>query len=207
MRWIGIMETCNKCSEYGLPQFEEQYKPVDFIEGKRDSLIWIVGLNPKDDGTGLKRSLKELEEWPKNHKNLHSYFKDFQKVSNALFNDFGKSCGTAHTDIVKCASKTFPLGKTRRYIIENCKPYLMQQIDKHRPRLIVCNGSEVSKFMKEFISPPQGFKLTDTSYWSDLNGTKICVILSGYIGRIDDHSKRRLGKEIESRWREVEVIQ
>lgn len=40
--------------------------------------------------------------------------------------------------------------------------------------------------------------LSETAYKSNIYGTEVIVILSGFIGRIDDYSKRRLGYEIES---------
>ena len=40
------MKICNKCAEYGL-KFKRQYNPDEFLEGKPNSLIWIIGLNPK----------------------------------------------------------------------------------------------------------------------------------------------------------------
>ena len=37
---------CPKCENYGL-KYNRKYRPSDFLEGKRSSLIWIMGLNPK----------------------------------------------------------------------------------------------------------------------------------------------------------------
>lgn len=42
------MKVCNKCAEYGL-KFKREYNPDEFLEGKPNSLIWIIGLNPKKD--------------------------------------------------------------------------------------------------------------------------------------------------------------
>ena len=36
---------------------------------------------------------------------------------------------------------------------------------------------------------------TETSYWTEFEGQLVCVVLSGYIGRIDNYSKRRLGMD------------
>jgi hypothetical protein len=37
---------CSKCKNYGL-KYERKYKPSDFLEGKRNSLIWIVKVSAK----------------------------------------------------------------------------------------------------------------------------------------------------------------
>jgi hypothetical protein len=53
---------CSKCKNYGL-KYERKYKPSDFLEGKRNSLIWIVGLNPKGNlGKNDERVVTELED-------------------------------------------------------------------------------------------------------------------------------------------------
>lgn len=37
---------CDRCAPYGLG-FSRSYPPAGFLEGKPDSPIWVVGLNPK----------------------------------------------------------------------------------------------------------------------------------------------------------------
>ena len=189
-------------------QFKRGYQPVDFIEGKSNSFVWIVGLNPAADQDWVDvRTIKELKEYFVNLNIVHSYFKNFKLVSKTIFENFGQDYGTAHTDIVKCSSKSFPpesaKGKKATIVINNCKSFLEQQIKMHKPKIIVCNGAEVSKFMLTFLPPLGDFTKTQTSYWSSIEGTEICVVLSGFVGRIDNYAKRRLGVEIESRLQEV----
>ncbi len=105
------MTACNKCANHGLV-FPGQYNPDEFLEGKPNSLIWIIGLNPKKD----KRFKFPLTVYDCNHcfdREVHPYFKDFKKVSAKLYDLFGKDRGVAHTDLVKCPSKTFPPKKNR----------------------------------------------------------------------------------------------
>ncbi|MDP1612832.1 MAG: hypothetical protein Q8M11_17400 [Sulfuritalea sp.] len=185
-------------------QFDRSYSPEEFIEGKPNSLVWIVGLNPKNGGEGPdNRSLADLEDHFCNLDTVHPYFRDFRIVSESMYNGFGKNCGTAHTDIVKCASKSFPGGRIRAVLIENCKPYLEVQLRRHKPKVIVCNGADVSKFMLAFIPPQQSLAAFETSYWATFGGAPVCVVLSGFIGRIDNYAKRRLGAEIERRVCEI----
>ena len=188
---------CSKCKNYGL-KYERKYKPSDFLEGKRNSLIWIVGLNPKGNlGFYDERVVTELEDYFE--KDIHHYFHDFSKVSAKIYKLFGKDKGVAHTDIVKCFSNGVPpkncKGRETRAIINNCKGYLEEQIKKWLPRMIICNGSPVCEIIKRFIRPQIDY---GTSYTGDFDGSEITVILSGFIGRIDDYAKLRLGKEIES---------
>jgi uracil-DNA glycosylase len=197
------MHECNKCSEFGF-RFKRNYRPVDFIEGKSNSEVWIIGLNPAaDQDWEDERTTKELADHLNDKDTIGSYFKDFKSVSEKIFNDFGENKGTAHTDIVKCSSNSFPpesaKGKKAHIVINNCIGFLKTQIQTNKPKIIVCNGAAVSKFMLEFLPPPEGFSRDETSYWSDIDGTKVCVILSGFIGRIDNYARRRLGKEIELR--------
>ncbi len=201
------MNDCTTCQEYGL-RFKRNYLPVEFIEGKKNSLVWIVGLNPAAEQDWVdSRTASDLEKYFDDFETIHGYFKDFQSVSESVFGSFGKDFGTAHTDIVKCSSKSFPpesaKGKKAAAVISNCKGFLEEQIKTHKPKIIVCNGADVSKFMLDFLRPPSTHTKAQTSYWSSIDEIKICVVLSGFIGRIDNYAKRRLGIEIEERLREV----
>lgn len=204
------MQDCSNCQEYGL-RFRRNYEPVEFIEGKKDSLVWIVGLNPAGNQDWIDdRTTEDLEKYFDNPNNIHGYFKDFKSVSEPLFTNFGKNHGTAHTDIVKCSSKSFPpetaKGKKAVAVINNCKGFLEKQIKTHKPKIIVCNGAEVSKFILGFLPPPSTHTNAQTSYWSSIDGVNVCVVLSGFIGRIDNYAKRRLGVEIEARLREIKLL-
>jgi len=195
---------CSKCKTYHL-KYERKYKPSDFWAGKRDSLILIVGLNPKGGlDKNSKIGIKELENYF--DRNIHHYFRKFNKVSEKLYSLFGKEKGVAHTDIVKCSSSRFPPKNCKRkeaqIIINNCKGYLEKQIKKWRPKIVICNGSSVSRIMKRIINPRINYV---TSYIGNFGGSEIAVILSGFIGRIDNYAKLRLGKEIESYMERYEI--
>jgi len=201
------MHDCTKCQQYGM-RFKRNYLPVEFIEGKKDSQIWIVGLNPAaEQDWEDPRTTEDLEKYFDVPDDIHGYFKDFKTVSEVLFGNFGKNGGTAHTDLVKCSSKSFPpktaKGKTTAIVIDNCKGFLEEQIKTHKPKIIVCNGVEVSRFMLNFLPPPSDYTKAQTSYWSNIGQATVCVVLSGFIGRIDNFAKRRLGAEIEKRLRET----
>ena len=152
---------------------------------------------------------------------MHPYFNDFKKVSSKLFDMLGKEKGVAHTDIVKCVSRNFPSDKDpkQKRIIENCKPFLEKQLVEKYPKMIICNGNAVVRLISDIIKPPNlfdqlhariktGAKLISepmTSYIGKLESREIIVILSGFIGRIDNLSKRRLGLEIEQYMSKLEI--
>ena len=190
------MSECCLCSQSGLC-FNRKYAPQDYIEGKRSSLIWIVGLNPKGKlGENDTLGITELESYFE--ADIHPYFNDFRKVSSKLFELLGKDNGVAHTDIVKCFADKFPpkdcKGKDGKDIVNNCKQYFEKQLQDIRPKLIICNGRPVCEVAKDIIKP---IEEAETYYRGRYDCNDITVVLSGFIGRIDDYAKRRLGLEIE----------
>lgn len=174
------------------------YAPEDFLWGKTSSPIWIVALNPKERPGYSTHTVAELERYFDTEDKTLSFFEDYGKVSPKLFELLGRDNGAIHTDIVKCFSKKFPpegcSGKEIKEIIGNCKPYFEKQLRKWTPKLIVCNGRAVCDVVKGIIKPTEE---SETSYYGTYNGADIIVVLSGFIGRIDNYAKRRLGLEIE----------
>jgi len=183
---------CSKCEEYGL-RYDREYEPSDYLEGKRNSLVLLVGLNPKGNpGENDVREAKELEHYFEG--NIHPFFNDFEQVSRKLYELFGKDRGVSHTDMIKCYSSEFPK-QGRQIIINNCRGYLEKQLEEVLPKIVICNGSPVCSIIKDVIKPKIDHV---TSYIGNFYGNEITVILSGFIGRLDNYAKLRLGKEIES---------
>jgi len=203
---------CDKCKEYGLGFFSTNIKPEQYIEGNPNADIWIVGLNPKAEIGNIER--RTVEDFKKFNPNSHPYFSDFRKVSNKLYENWiGENSIIAHTDLVKCFSKSFPPkieinGKLKSVninkVLDNCVFHLHKQFIKSKPKVIICNGSIVSWEIIRLFPPESNiddFK-TLTSYKTTINieneQHQLWIVLSGFIGRIDDRNKRRLGKEIEN---------
>ena len=204
------MSICEMCKECGM-RFERQYKPEDYIEGDPKSPIWIIGINPSNDTNWLdNRSAEELKKYFLKKDDIHSYFKDFAKVSYPLFERLGTLGGVAHTDVVKCSSRSFPpagvKGKKAEHIVNNCSQFMVRQIKQHKPRLLICNGAKVSEYILDLLPPNLKTQNKQTNYWSELDGAPIRIVLSGFIGRIDDYSKRRLGLEIEEILTEMKMF-
>ncbi|MDG1329014.1 MAG: uracil-DNA glycosylase family protein [Flavobacteriaceae bacterium] len=212
--------TCSKCLNLGLEFYSNNISPVEYIEGNPNADIWIIGLNPKNEIGHVEERTKE--DFKKFSPNSHPYFYDFKKVSNKLYDNWlGENNRIAHTDLVKCFSNSFPPeinidGKLKKLnkkeIIKNCSEHLYSQIQNSKPKVIICNGAPVSWEMV-YLFPPK-IENVDikslTSYKTDVhfkNGEthQFWIVLSGFIGRIDDWSKRRLGKEIEEIFEKEEI--
>jgi len=192
--------TCERCMHLGGYRFDRRYAPEEFLEGKRSSKVWIVGLNPAwDIGENHDSTRDDLENYFVLGQRFHRYFEDFRHVSEQIYDGFGREGGTAHTDIVKCGSKRFPGGRNGAELVHHCADYLKRQIIQYRPQLILCNGSPVSRYIQQEFLRNEDSGNTLTSYWTTVEGKDMCVVLTGFIGRIDNYSRRRLGVEIEAR--------
>ncbi len=199
-----VSTTCDKCRNYGLSfRTTHNVSPVDAIDGNLNADIWIIGLNPKNRiGHIEERSLADFKSF---NPNGHPYFRDFKKVSEKLYKNWEHdNRNIAHTDLVKCFSDTFPpkngdKGKNNsRTIIDNCIDYLKMQILTHKPKMIICNGSPVCWEMIRLLPPEPNTNLDNlTSYCANVDNHAFWIVLSGFIGRIDNRNKRRLGMEIE----------
>ncbi len=189
---------CQKCSAFSGSSYCRGYPPEQSIEGHRNSKVWIVGLNPAAEPP---RAFAELENYFDNPNIIHDYFRNFRTVSERLFGLFGKDGGVAHTDLVKCASPSWPPSGVKyaeaNEIIANCKNYLISQLRSMRPKLVICNGSWTGSAIKEFLVPPRN-EHDCTAYTTRFEGQEIHIVLSGFVGRLDNYAKRRLGREIES---------
>jgi hypothetical protein len=211
---------CEKCAHLGLRFSSIHIQPHEYIEGKSNAEIWVIGLNPKGSIGGIEsRNIQAFEDFKPNPKGKeHSYFHDFRKVSSKLYDNYlSTDSNVAFTDLVKCFSLSFPLKNHRKHetnaIINNCSTHLHLQINQYKPKVIICNGSFVCKEMIRLF-PPQGNTESElpmlTSYKTRLileNRThEFWIILSGFIGRIDDRNKRRLGNEIEAILEKEQII-
>lgn len=199
---------CDLCKEHGLVFFSETILPEDYLEGNPDGKIWIIGLNPKGPiGTIEKRTVDQFKLFSPES---HSYFRDFKKVSTKLYDNWTSGASTiAHTDLVKCFAPKFPpvindKPVDSNKIITNCKAHLLSQIRKHKPKVIICNGTDVCNEMTKSFPPENTMESEEalTSYqasYKDNDGNRFLfwIVLSGFIGRIDNRNRRRLGKEIE----------
>ena len=193
------MERCLKCKKHGL-FFQRKYSPIESIVGASEAPVWIIGLNPKgDEGHNDENDIIQLREYFQS-KSVHRYFSVFKQVSPGLHKLLGHPNGVAHTDLVKCYSNNFP-PKTiqkgsEKEIVANCSEYLKQQIETHKPKIIICNGTPVSRELCELYPPPES-KQNPTSYRVQNGKHDFAVVLSGFIGRgMDRYAKLRLGQEI-----------
>jgi hypothetical protein len=193
----GDLHGCDRCGAFGL-SYCRRYSPEDYVEGRLDSRIWIVGLHPKGEpGWNDPRDAQELSRCFEGR--VHPYFRDFERVSPLLYSLLGRDGGAAHVNVVKCYTNRFPprsLGiAAAEQIVRNCRPYLAAQLRTYCPQVIVCNGAPVCEVISEVI-PPVDHR--GTSYAGRFEGREVTVILSAFMGRLDNYSKLRLGQEIGS---------
>lgn len=197
------MSECKKCESFGLV-FSKPYRPEEYLTGRPNSPVWIVGLNPADE---IPDDVNTLERYFDEPSTVHRYFHSFRRVSLELHDRFGKSDGVAHTDLLKCHSPSWPPANlsrsSTRTIISNCSSYLLTQLRSFRPLVLVCNGGDVSSTVKSLLKPDAEVPVDCTSYITTLDKHRMCVVLSGFIGRLDNYSRRRLGAEIDVRFREM----
>lgn len=195
---------CNKCEQFGFTfKAEHLNSPKEFWEGPKDAKILIVGLNPKNDPNRVEeRTINEMEFLDPES---HPYFRDLKNVSKNLYDNWSSDSSiVAHTDLVKCSSYHFPPKinditlnkKSVQLIINSCSSYLIEQIKRSNVEMIICNGAPVSKMIRSIFPPQNNDHITSYNY--QLHDRNIKIILSGFIGRIDNHNRRRLGQEIES---------
>lgn len=213
------MNLCSKCSKFGL-NYKNSYlnSPTDYIEGNLNAKIWIIGLNPRTEpGIPFDLSFDDLRNF---NPNKHSYFKDFKKVSNRLYANWeSENALVAHTDLVKCGSSNFPpenpntsktlTPKETNTVISNCFEHLKSQILTYKPLMLICNGSFTAETLFKFFQPDNPTITSSKavgSYESTYEGHTFTIVLSGFIGRIDDWSKRRLGLEIEKILEELGIV-
>lgn len=145
-----LLHVCDKCS---APfRFCRNYAPDDYLEGHLDSVVWIVGLNPRQDPNWVdQRTTLQLaaafdDGGLSGYRSLKcdSFFRNYRSVSTRLFYHLGLPGGVAHTDLVKCSSRSFPpAGVDVDAVVGNCLTHLQSQLQRHRPKVIVCNGMPV----------------------------------------------------------------
>jgi hypothetical protein len=187
---------CSLCANLGL-RFCRGYSPAEFVVGDPYSEVWVIGLNPKSgDRINDLETPEKLHAYFSDGGTVHPYFRDIRSVSEHLHGMLGKKNGVAHTDLVKCHSSKWPPAgrKNGNEIVQNCSGYLKEQIRKYQPRILFCNGVDVCRFIREALPVEEDH---ETYYRAVVGDRDVFVVLSGFVGRIDNYSRRRLGVEIE----------
>jgi len=187
---------CEKCKGLGVDRIPHKGLVPEFMVGNFEAKIWVVGLNPK-----LRKGHEGLMN-PNDSKDFNSYFKRscnfdfnygyFKRIKDHVFpEDWEWGVDVAHVDLVKCGS--IGIGKTFEKERDNCCDYLKRQIKFLKPKLLIANGIEVSKWFK---SRKEQRKVTNTSILLKFNGFETIVVLSGFIGRMDRCSMARLREDL-----------
>src|SRR4030042_3719771 len=167
-----------------------------FLQGNPQSKIWVIGLNPHTEDSIAKRPDK-FEDYIVDMReyfaagNVHSYFKDFRYVLGPNWKkEFHESVATL--DLVKCASAGY--NKFVKAAEQQCGGFLERQIEVFKPELIICNGAPVCNwFRRNCDIRDQGITATSVR---PLGRHAFTVVFSGFIGRIDNYARLRLGREV-----------
>jgi hypothetical protein len=62
--------------------------------------------------------------------------------------------------------------------------------------MVICNGAKVCDYIKTAIPPSEPDEKRG-NYRGVIEDWEVAVVLTGFIGRIDNYSRMRLGAEIE----------
>jgi uracil-DNA glycosylase len=135
--------------EYGTPNFD----PSKAIEGDPNSPIWIIGLNPKtEERDHISNSLNPMD-WSKTNWNA-PHFRRLQGVIGKEWHScLFKDGGIAHTDLVKCGSPQY--SAAAKGAVESCRGFLVNQIQTHKPKLLLILSSDAARIIEEKMVHPE----------------------------------------------------
>jgi len=181
----------------GVDRIPDKGLVPEFMVGNFEAKIRVVGLNP------MLRKEYEYEGImnPNDSKDFDSYFKRirkfdfnycyFKRIKHHVFSeDWEWEDDVAHVDLKKCASRG--IDKSFEKAKDICCDYLKRQIKLLKPKLIIANGIEVSKWFESLKKQ----KATNTSILLKFNGFETIVVLSGFIGQTDRYSMARLREDL-----------
>ena len=180
---------CKRCEQF-LADRSKGIRPI-FMEGNFGGKIWVVGLNPKleREGEVLNDFDSYITKW-QNSEFRHPFFKKVQFIFPEGVK-WGRD--VAHVDLVKCATKG--INKDFGKLVSKCGHFLKRQIRAAKPKLIIADGIPVCQWFKN--QKWGEAKQNDTSILFSFDDFETLVVLSGFIGRIDQYSKARLKQEFQ----------
>ena len=186
---------CEKCKGFGVDRIPHKGLVPEFMVGHFEAKIWVVGLNPKlkkrPEGLMNPNDAKDFESYLKRSYNFDFDQPYFKRIKDHVFpEDWEWGVDVAHVDLVKCGSRG--IDKSFKKAKDICCDYLERQIELLKPKLIIANGIEVSKWFESRKEQ----KETNTSVLLKFNGFETLVVLSGFIGRMDRCSMARLREDL-----------
>jgi uracil-DNA glycosylase len=194
--------SCRKCDLDVKINPEAGIIPI-YGENDPSKPIWIVGLNPKLNKDGTHHPVEATETFQAyidhqltyfgGDKELHPYYRRFQHIFGSNWREIIRD-NVFHTDIVKCPSVTF--GKKETKAIPICKEFLQKQITLNTPKIIFCNGRNIVNWFEDKYEGEIQLNYWRTGGELKINGQIVHLIYSGFINRIDNIAKRRIGKEV-----------
>lgn len=179
---------CPMKAKYGIPDFN----PLDAVEGFPKSPVWIVALNPKTEEEDHERGKSNPMQWNTTEPKAR-HFSRLKGILGPWYDQLFKKDGIAHTDIVKCGSPAFT--SIEAEAVQHCKSYFIEQIKKHKPKLLLVLSSDAARIIAKEAELPDD--VTEGTWKVGEQEDEFCfVILSGYSGpRQERYAKLRLKKD------------
>jgi hypothetical protein len=183
--------TCSMPRMYGTPCFD----PEMAIEGDPKSPIWVISLNPKTKPTQHELHGRNPITWLARDTNPTA--RHFQRL-RAVLGEKWYACllkegGIAHTDLVKCGSPGF--SEIEKEAVTHCRDFLISQIRRYRPKLLLILSSDASRFVAEQAQFESD--RTEGQWRIDKSKRQRCyAVLSGYASPRQEHfAKLRLRRD------------
>jgi len=172
--------------KYGTPNFD----PLDAIEGDPKSPIWIIGINPKTAPDEHAPNQPNPIDWKSTHPNAPHFQRLQRIVGDQWYTCLFKEGGIAHTDLIKCGSPSY--SEEAKGAVEHCKGFLLEQISKHKPKLLLVLSSAAAEIIQGEAKIPDG---CTEGMWK-IGNHQCHVVLSGYSSPFQDrYARLRLMKE------------
>jgi hypothetical protein len=169
---------CPMRKRYGEPTFD----PLAGVEGDAGSPIWVIGINQKTNPDAHTEGVPSPTTWTRTNPNA-SHFRRLRPVlGESWYPALLQQAGIAHTDLLKCGSP----GQTdiEKISFSHCGPFLVEQLKKHRPKLVLVVSSHAARY----IADQAGFPDDATEgTWQVAPDYGCVVVLSGYTDPRQDH--------------------
>jgi len=184
-------DRCPMVRPYGAPEFN----PSEAIEGDPASPIWIVALNPKTKPADHTQGRPNPMTWGQSDLG-GAYVPHFGRLKAIVGDEWHRHLlrpnGIAHTDLLKCGSPAFT--QVERQSVEFCRGFLLEQIKKYRPKLLLVLSSDAARYIETAAQiDPHG---TEGLWNIDDTGSPCYVLLSGYsASQQERYARRRLRRD------------
>ena len=177
---------CPMSENYGIPDFD----PTEAIEGYASSPIWVIGINQKTTPERHISGKPSPTTWKDTDPDAPHFRRLKQVLGDEWYPHLFKLGGIAHTDLLKCGSPGYT--KVEISSVPHCRDFLIEQVCKYKPKLLLIVSSAASRFISETAM----LNGKTEGVWKYKSDEECFVVFSGYTGpRQDRFAKYRLNKD------------